>query len=267
MMREARFAEWDEEVTFEEADERRSRRRKLPWLRMGLLSSLCIAGLVYFADDRQRATPSLDLQSRPVPVLASPAPVWRPISPSPALYAFEGSADPIALEARQHTGGAREDTLTLGRFGDVRHARITLAQGLAEAAAEPARSFFVDLVRRSAEAGLSVVRNGQSRMVATKFGLVEAASVILAAADEQTCQAFRFTDPQAAFGFHGWLCGSETRPVDEVQLACLLDRLEAVGSGSPSLKAVFARSENSRVQACQPGAPGARAPVRAASRP
>jgi hypothetical protein len=297
-MPKAGFARWDEDDAFGLYDERPSRharRRRLPWLRMGFFSALCVAGLVFFAQDHRPKNPetgspetgSLETRSFetrsfglktpelrqqtaapvPPPVLTAPTPVWRQIPPQPVLYAFERNADPVAMTARQHAGGAREDTLILGAFGQERYAHVALAHNPAGPLAEPARSFFVELVRRSAEAGLSVVRYPQSHAVATKFGPVEAAPVTLAAAAEQPCLAFRFADPAAGFGLQGWLCGSEARPVDDAQLACFIDGIGLAGAAGPGLKAIFARSERSRIEACGLGPRTASASVKAPVRP
>ncbi|HZB62097.1 MAG TPA: hypothetical protein VE423_05460 [Microvirga sp.] len=273
-MPKAGFARWDENDAFDLYDERPSRhgrKRRLPWLRMGFFSVLCIAGLVFFAQeyeqkDHEPKQPAA-AAALPAPVLTAPTPVWRQIPPQPVLYAFERTADPVAMTARQHAGGAREDTLILGGFGEERYAHVALAHNPAGPLAEPARSFFVELVRRSAEAGLSVVRYPQSHMVATKFGPVEAAPVTLAAAAEQACLAFRFSDAAAGFGLQGWLCGSEARPVDDAQLACFLDGIGLAGAAGPGLKAIFARSEHSRIEACGPVARTASASVKAPVRP
>ena len=165
------------------------------------------------------------------------------------------------MEARQHTNGAREDTLILGRFGDFRYAHVSLVQG----AAETAGSFYIDIVRRAARAGLAVAHQGQGRTVATKFGTLEAAPLTLAAKGEQTCQAFRFSDEDADFSFQGWLCGSSAP--EEAQLACFIDGITPAGSPSPALKAVFARAERSRTEACGPSARTASAAVRPPARP
>ncbi len=263
-MPRAGFARWDEEDAVDLEDERplrHARRTSLPWLRLILLSALSIAGLVYFAQHGQRANRPGDPKTVPAAVLIAPAPVWKTISPSPAVYALEKSQGPLTMEARQHTGGAREDILTLGRFGEPRHARIILVQGLAD----PPRSFFIETVRRAADAGLSVARNTLSRSVATKFGPVEAASLTLAGPAEQSCQAFRFSDRDADFGFLGWLCGPEADALTDTQLACFIDGIGLAGGTSPSLKAVFARAERNRTGACGPGA--ASAEVRIPRRP
>jgi hypothetical protein len=252
-MPKAGFAEWDEDERFDVYDERpfrRGRRKRLPWLRLILLSSLSVAGLVYFAQHRDQERKPAGRRGVPASVLIAPAPIWKPVVPSPAVYTLEKSLGPVAQEARQHTSGAREDTLILGSFGDARHARITLVQG----SPEPARSFFVDIVRRAAGAGLAVARNTQSRMVATKFGPIEVASMTLSGPVEQECQAFRFFQRNADFGFQGWLCGSEGKPVEETQLACFIDGLALAGGANLSLKALFARAEKQRSAPCPPPA-------------
>lgn len=245
-MARAGLAEWDEEDAFEsERPSRHARKRRLPWFRVILMSSLIVATLAYFAPRKGlEEKPASQRQGVPVSVLTAPAPMWNPLPQAAALYGFEKSTLPVTFEARQHTNGAREDNLMLGRFGDARHARITLLQG----STEPARSFFIDIVRRAAQAGLAVSRNAQSRMITTKFGALEAAVVTLTGPREQECQAFRFPQNEAGFGFEGWLCG--TTPVDEAQLACFIDGLGLASAASPSVKAVFARAEGSRIEAC-----------------
>lgn len=251
-MPRATYADLDEDDPLDLPGERPTRRvrRRLPWLRMILLSGLSVAALAYFAKNTPRKEASGGPKTIPSSVLIAPAPVWRPVQPSGA-FLIEKTSARLTQEAREHTHGGREDTLMLGAFGDPRHARI----GLTQKVAEQPRSFFVDLVRRAAEAGLSVTRNGQSRMLATKFGPVETAAVTLAGNGEQNCQAFRFADGEAGFGLYGWLCGSDSQPVDEAQAGCFIDSLALAGNaGSPSLKVLFAQAEKRRSALCPPPA-------------
>ncbi|MGO4524413.1 hypothetical protein AB4097_06060 [Microvirga sp. 2MCAF35] len=263
-MARAVYAEWDEDDVAEWVDERparRLRRKPLTWLRIVLMSSCSIAGLVYFALEQEQATRPTEHQKEvPSSVLVAPAPAWRPLPPSPAPYALTGASGSITLEAREHTNGAREDTLVLGRFGDFRYAQVTLVQGTAETAG----SFYIDTVRRAARSGLAVAHQGQSRMIETKFGPVEAAPLTLANKGEQTCQAFRLPDAAAEFGFQGWLCGSSAP--DEAQLACFIDGIVLAGGTNPSLKAVFAQAERKRTEGCGQGARTAAA-IRPPARP
>ncbi|MCC2652099.1 MAG: hypothetical protein K0Q60_2262 [Microvirga sp.] len=264
-MPRAGTAEWDEEDLADWVDERparRVRRRRASWLRVILMASCSIAGLAYLALQQGPARrPAERAREVPSSVLVTPAPAWKPVPASPALYALAGTSGPIAMEARQHANGAREDTLVLGRFGDFRYAQVSLLQGRPEGAG----SFYIDIVRRAARAGLAVAHQGQGRTVATKFGTLEAAPLTLAAKGEQACQAFRFSDMDADFSFQGWLCGS-TAP-DDAQLACFIDGITLSGAGSPSLKTVFARTERSRTEACGPAARTASVAVKPPARP
>src|SRR5919112_2891254 len=247
-MPRAGYAEWDEEDLADWVDERparRLRRRRPSWLRVILMSLCSIAGLAYLALQLEPARrPAERSKEVPSSVLIAPAPAWKPVPASPASYALAGASGSVAVEARQHTDGAREDTLVLGRFGDFRYAQLSLVQGMPETAG----SFYIDIVRRAARAGLAVAHQGQGRTVPTKFGTVEAAPLTLAAKGEQACQAFRFADTEGEFGFQGWLCGSSAP--DEAQLACFIDGIALAGSPGPSLKAIFARAERSRTEAC-----------------
>jgi hypothetical protein len=264
-MPRAGYAEWDEEDLADWIDERparRLKRRRPSWLRGALMSSCSIAGLAYLAlqlePSRQPAERS---KAVPSSVLVAPAPAWKPAPASPALYAVAGASMPVATEARQHTNGAREDTLVLGRFGDFRYAQVFLVQG----APETAGSFYIDIVRRAARAGLAVAHQGQGRTATTKFGTLEVAPLTLAAKGEQACQAFRFADADAEFSFQGWLCGSAAP--DDAQLACFIDGIALAGGSSPSLKAVFARAERSRTEGCGPAARTASVVLKPPARP
>ncbi|PVE24476.1 hypothetical protein DC522_10330 [Microvirga sp. KLBC 81] len=263
-MARAGYPAWDEdEAFFDERPAHRVRKRRLPWFRMIFMSSLMIGGLVYLAQRKGSEVQVAARKSVPASVLIAPAPAWTPAAPTPAPYVIERASAPPIMEARQHTSGAREDTLTLGRFGDAPYARLILIQG----SSERARSFFVDIVRRAAEAGLAVSRNEQSRMVATKFGLVEAAAMTLVGKSEQECQTFRFADPDLGFGIQGWMCGSDAAIMDDAQLACFIDGITLAGASSPSLKALFVRAEKSRTEACGVAARTASTGIRPPHRP
>jgi hypothetical protein len=264
-MPRAGYAEWDEDDAFDMVDERpshRLRRKRLPWLRIILMSACSIAGLAYLALEQERtARPAERAKAVPSSVLVTPAPAWKPLAPSPGVYALAGASGSVTSEARQHTSGAREDTVVLGRFGDYRYAQLALVQGTTEAAG----SFYIDTVRRAARAGLAVAHQGQGRMVATKFGSVEAAPMTLSGKGEQACQAFRYADPEADFSFQGWLCGSSAP--DEAQLACFIDGIALTGPAGPSLRAVFAQAEHGRTDACGTGARTTTVAVKPPARP
>src|SRR6478735_2538510 len=134
-MPRAVYAEWDEDDVAEWADERparRLRRRPLPWLRIVLMSSCSIAGLVYFAlEQEQKQRPAERAKAVPAATLVAPAPAWMPLPASSPVYSLANASVPVASDARQHADGAREDSLVLGRFGDVRYAQLSMTQGKA----------------------------------------------------------------------------------------------------------------------------------------
>ena len=114
--------------------------------------------------------------SVPATILVAPPPLWQVVSPANTPFGLDRTMGPVLAEARQHSGGGREDTLVVGALGKSRYSRIAFSRGIP---ASP-RTFYVDLVRRAAEAGHAVERSGQVTMLASKFGAVETASVTLA---------------------------------------------------------------------------------------
>jgi hypothetical protein len=238
--------DWDDSRPDEPA--RPTRRRPFRWLGTGLLSALLVGALAYLAEQRAARQEAAEAVPVPASTLVAPPPTWTPFPEAPPLYAFGGLAAP-AFEARRHAGGGREDVLVAGTLGDVGYAQLTVRRGIAE---PPASSFYVDLVRQAAAAGLSVVRSGQAVRLDTKFGPAETAGITLAGPVEQACQAIRFLHPEVSFSVHGWLCGGEARPVTDADLACLMDRLVLTGSEDPALRVLFAQAERRRLEACSP---------------
>lgn len=239
--------EYEEEEALDLEDERPLRRGKgLVWLCRILFTCASVAALAYLAEQTDRNDAPPGIRDIAAPELVAPAPLWQPLPPSPPVFAIDRSAAPVAVEARRHRSGGREDTLAIGTPGSPDSGRIVLAQGIAETS----DSFFVDLVRRAAQAGLSVTRNAQSTSMATKFGPVETAEVTLAGEGERNCRAFRFIDPEANFAFRGWLCGSGPDEVEEARVACLIDRIVLADGDNAALRAVFARAERNRLPSC-----------------
>jgi hypothetical protein len=255
----------DFDLVEDHVNDRRTR-RPFPWLRMSLLSAVAVSGLVYLAQQRQAGEPSPSGGAVPPAVLIAPPPTWEPVERAAALYGIELPDASLSLSTtvRRHASGGREDTLLLGAFGEAGHARISVSRNLALL---EAGSFYVDLVRRAAQAGLSVVRSSQSRPVATKFGMLEVAPVALLESTEQACLAFRFAHEEVTFAFRGWLCGSDAKPVSESQLVCLIDRLAlAGGKDDAALKVLFAQADRKRSESCAPVARLDAPKVKAASR-
>jgi hypothetical protein len=225
------------------------RRTSLPWLRMTLTSAVAITVLVILAEEPPEPAPEDIPGAVPRTSLLAPPPLWEPVARPSVLYAVEGiDRNQAFLEVRRRPGGGREDTLSFGPTGAAGSARLRLVRNVPE---PEGQSFYVDLVRHGAEAGLSVVRSAQAAPLPTKFGMAEAANVTFAGESEQTCLAIRFAHPEMQFGLRGWLCGS---PVSEGHLTCLIDRLVVTGNEDPALKVLFAQAERQRLPACAPQA-------------
>jgi hypothetical protein len=256
----------DEDALFD-ADERplpRARRR-LPWFRMSLFSGLCIAALAFIAEQERTEPVVGGTIAIPATVLVSPPPTWQVLNPSGVAFSFDKALGPASAEARQHSGGGREDTLVVGAPGAGRYARVTFSYRIPVAP----RTFYLDIVRRAAEAGLAVERSGQTFMIATKFGAVETAPVTLTGPAEHGCQAFRFRDDDASFGFQGFVCEPGILPE---RAACFIDSMTATGTDA-SLAALFNRLDRGRADNCAfevrtatiPAKPAAKAPGLSAS--
>jgi hypothetical protein len=240
---------------------------RLPWLRLGLGSAvvMSVVGYVAYQGDVKRDAP---VRPRPQPLVgAASPPAWQPIgNPSP-IYALDAPAFkglPAGFEARRHASGAREDALTYGAFDNAAeaHARLVVQEG--DGAQRP-HSFFVDLARGAAGAGLAVMRNAQPMALPTKFGTAESAEVVLSAASDRSCQALRLAYAGAEFHVLGWVCGAGGRTVTQRELTCLIDRLALTAAADDAqLKALFAHAETQRQAVC---APPPAAPVRKAAAP
>jgi hypothetical protein len=234
-----------------------ARRARIPWVRSALGSAVVVMGLVELAQTGVRM-PAVHLRPAPIGqaiVTAPPAP-WRLIeraAPSFSVERAELKDLPFGFEARQHVSGGREDKLVFGVFeSEALYVRLALFQGGRDPGAKP--GFFMDLARRAGEAGLAVVRSAQPSPLATKFGDIEAAEVVLADGLERRCLAFRVQHADSRFSGHGWYCGaSSVRSPEPRELACLIDGLKLQGvAEDQALKALFAEAERRRVDGCGP---------------
>src|SRR5215207_4618330 len=183
------------------ASDTRARRKRssFPWLGLCLGSGAVTVALVVLA--RQPEPAILDYPERPVideAPLRAPPPLWQPIAQPAALFALDVpdlQGLPFAYEARRDGDDARDDTLTFGSAEtDARpYARLIVHQS---AHPEPqGSSFFVDLARRAADAGLAIARSAPASGLPTKFGLAEAADLALSGSVERACLGFRFSHP------------------------------------------------------------------------
>jgi hypothetical protein len=173
-----------------------------------------------------------------------------------ALFAVETPENlglPALYEARAAGDEAREDILTFGTHDANARPFARLAIQQASRREEAGSSFFVDLARLAANAGLAVTRSAPASGLPTKFGVADIGDVTLAGSAERACLGLRFSHPETAFRLGAWLCGSRGQPPTRRQLACLVDGL-SLRADDPALKALFADAERQRDRTCTPPA-------------
>ncbi|MGP9822425.1 hypothetical protein ACTZWW_20565 [Salinarimonas sp. NSM] len=246
-------AGWDENVPAAAAD------RGLAQGLSGLLTALAGVGLLVLAvappppglEDGPRDI--ADLLARPDPVLTAPPPAWRALETPQIVLGLDapgvgGLASRHA--ARVHGSGAREDALVFGGFAEGgTHLRLTLHRAAPSAAPDAAleapRAFFVEVALAAAEAGLAIASSGQPEAVATGFGVLEAAPLVLENGPVRACLAFR---GGAGPRLSGWLCAQEGTPeATPERLACLVDGLVLLDpGGDAALAEAFARATATR---------------------
>jgi hypothetical protein len=221
----------------------------LSWLAVSLLCALAAAAVACMGTAASRATQA------PALTASSPAtdPIWEPVQGSRPAYSLQ-SGDENGISAqhatRRHMAGGREETLLIGTAESERFARLDVLRGAV--GPDPA-NLSVDLVRRAAASGATVLRIGQSSSVETKFGTVEAAPALLSAGVERSCLAFRFSHGDLSFRLHGFVCSSPERRTSAQELACFLDALAyAGGTDDPALGVLFAQADKRRAADCLP---------------
>lgn len=172
-------------------------------------------------------------------------------NPSFQLGMQEFDGQPVRFTARRDLNSPlREDMMQAGGFENG--GRAMLMVSFQRQLPEHAAAFFIDLSRVVTDAGLSPVRTSQPTPLATKFGVVETADLMLSnGAENRACLAFRHVAEAASLRIQGWLCGTEKRPADRQQLTCLLDRAALVSAGDDrDLRALFTRAELNRQPGC-----------------
>jgi hypothetical protein len=223
----------------------------------GLLAAGWLASVVPSVLDNsaEASAPSMPAVTGSLPAATQSAlrPEWIIVaraSPTFALGLADIEGQPIRpLMRRERHSDAREDQLTAGQFAEP----ATFAHlALRRRHSSPETSFFVEASRHAAQDGLAIERSTQALPLASKFGLVEAADVVLSdGATSRACLAFRHSAEDVAFAFHGWLCGSDKRAADRQQLTCLLERINLVSAGDDRpLRAYFGKAELNRQPSC-----------------
>lgn len=184
----------------------------------------------------------------PVTFVAPPA-QWEQVINPPVLFAFdfpELKLPPMTVEARNYRDGGREDALAISTPGNPFYLRIVVDRSNRGGRS----SFYLDLVRTAADAGLSVRRSAQATESHTKFGPMEIAQATLAQSQETNCLAFRSDTTGNVMKLRGWLCGDQ-RYVSENVLACFIDRLSVTPAlRERSLEDFLRTSQKDRTQAC-----------------
>lgn len=240
---------------------RAPRRTPLPRVRMALGSIAIVAGLVHLARDPGQAIVEAGAPA-PVATVAAVPSIRPPDPPRPVsrLDAPELAGLAQQAETRVTETGGRVETLLVGAFeGSGPHLNLSIE--VSPDAAPSAPSFFVQTVRRAAEAGLGVVRSAQPSGVATRFGPAEVANVVLAGAMERSCAGIRLSRPDIALA--GWFCGASDEPAEPARIACLIDQLAVDSRADPLLKAAFAQAQREGATACGPRATPAPGPLAA----
>jgi hypothetical protein len=194
-------------------------------------------------------------------------PSWSPILRPVPGFVFETPLFPreqVTLAARRHhPGGGREDSFALAQPGARQgFGRLVVYRTGSEAA--PSGTLYLELARRTAMDGFAILHSAQPGPLATKFGLVETADLVLSAGGaEYRCAAWRIVAEEHDLRVTGWLCPAQDMPMTRTALACLVDRLEVEPAQTDAaLRALFVAADRRRT----PGCPSPR-PVPAGRRP
>ncbi len=201
---------------------------------------------------------------------SAPAPYWQDIDRPAPVYAVDAPelrALPAGFVARTNAARVREDILSAGAFEDLDAAYLQVGIRRGGQPEPHEASLFVDLARQASDlTGLAVLRSSPSAALPTKFGIAEAADLLLADASERSCLGFRFAHREMGFRLGGWLCPARGQVPDRRELVCLIDRLSlAEGVDDPDLKKLFAEAGRRRRDDCPSST--TRAPQVAAAKP
>jgi hypothetical protein len=202
------------------------------------------------------AAQSIGNQLQPARAEMRRPPQWIDIVKPIALFGLDMpdiSKDAKVYAARRHSeGGGRQDTLGFGRLeGPDPYLRLTVYRIGNEATHRV--SFYVDLARRAAAAGLSIGHSPQLQEAMTRFGLFEVADVDLIDKEglPTPCLGFRTASDDLPVQMAGFACGSKIKPLSRPGLVCLIERLDLNSAGEDQVLArFFAEAELRRTAAC-----------------
>lgn len=155
-------------------------------------------------------------------------------------------AAPVYTAEVQSASGNQRDTIQQG--DEKRFIRLTILRAPANAVAKPA-DFYVDMVRRSADAGLTVSKASQPQIVATRFGKMEVAELALSGQQGALgCAGIRLNEHAPQFAVSGLMCGMSL-PLNVEKIACLADRLELKSGDDADLIDIFTNAD--QISACK----------------
>jgi hypothetical protein len=232
------------------------KRLKTLYVGLGILSAIVLVG--FFVGAKKESSPP----QNPVSERASPAASWQPlIKPvhTFSLSAPEWENIDQTYQVWQHEGlGLIEDRLALGRFSDIgMHAQLavfrsTSSSRTSDATTFFARTFYLDLVRASAQNGLGMMRLGRIEPTKTKFGTLETADVVLSdGTSERACLAYRHISTDSQLRFNGWMCAAPQHAASREDLECFVDSIRLkTNSGDAALRQAFSHVELKRNPAC-----------------
>ena len=207
------------------------RMRFLPWLAACGLTGLLVVGLL---DRPAHEAPAPDLALSPW--VEAGAPIYE--------LAAAGFIRPPRGEAwTRRQGAGRQDALTF-RDEPGEGAWLRVALHLAGPADPAPGSFYLDIARAAARAGVAVTRASLPVMQQIRFGGLEVAEVALAEGEgARACLGFRLLAGDPDLRMLGFACDRERRPEPRA-LACTLDGLQLLAPGADEgLARFFAAAE------------------------
>jgi hypothetical protein len=228
--------------------------RILPGTGALVLAGLLLAGL---AEPRVAEPPAAPIDS---PLLDAGS----------SIFGLEvaGFVQPPRSEAwTRRAGPGRMDALTFGEGpGGGDWLRLVVQQA---GPLDPLPgSFYLDMARAAARAGVAVTRASLPDLLATRFGGFEVADVALAeGAGARVCLGFRLLVREPDLRILGFACGRGRQP-DRAALACTLEGLRLLAPGADARVArFFAATEISRGLEPRPGCDAGRPGIKMVRRP
>jgi len=185
---------------------------------------------------------------KPAPLLLAPAPAapaWTTVErpfPAFALAIPEAGETPAAYAILRHPDGGRKDVLTLGETaGSDPYLTVEIYRPGSETAAFAAPEH--DIQARARDLGRLETAQPQAPLD-SKFGPFAIEAVTVGGPAARRCLGFNRTYDEPRLRIAGLFCQSEDTIIDRGTLACALDRLTLMSSGSdPTIGAVFAQAE------------------------